>query len=545
MRKKIHLRLISLLTAGLILSSAAALSAVPVCTAQAAEDTEEEIDYYAQAQERKGEEVQTNLVENWPQGPAIGAEAAVLMEAQSGAVLYAKNMDEELSPASTTKLMTALLAYENLSMDDTVEFSETAIYSIEYGSSSVGLSPGEAMTVEQCMYALMVASANEVAAGLGEKMAGSLDGFAEMMTKRAKKLGCRHTHFANANGLTDPEHYTSAYDMALIAREFFSHEDLAAFSNVSSYHMEPSDRQPQDYTIFNKHKLINGEMEYDGIVGGKTGYTENARQTLVTCAERDDLKLICVIFREESPDQFNDTVELFDYGFDNFRKLRIADYEKRLTIDNPGFMQQGKDIFGSRELPFEVSGSGYVVLPGTIGFDDLTTEVEYDKTLFGESGENAEGAEKPEPRTNEDGQIILGTIHYKAGDWEVGSAEIYFTGTIPDEDDLEEADEAATGATAADTQEPENTQYGTAHYTEDGGFISGIVRFFRRIIHGGPGGTVYLDVPALLFLIIIIAAILIVVIIIVSYARYLKKRRSRRRRRKKAKPVGGNSDIEE
>ena len=541
MRKRFGNNLIRILLAGIMMSSALYAPAFPVRAAEESseDDAEEEIDYYAQAQERKNEEVESNLVEGWPEGPAIGAEGAVLMDADSGAVLYGKNIHEQLAPASTTKLMTALLAYENLSMDDMVTFSEEAIYSIEYGSSSVGLSPGEAMTVEESLYALLVASANEVAAGLGEKMAGSVGAFPEMMNKRARELGCENTHFVNANGLYDSEHYASAYDMALIAREFFSHEDLAKFANVSDYHMMASDTQPQEYTIFNKHKLINGEMEYDGVIGGKTGYTEMARQTLVTCAERDDMRLICVIFREESPDQFNDTIELFDYGFDNFRKLRIADHEKKLTIDNPGFMQQGKDLFGSSQVPFEVSGSDYVALPRTMSFEDLTTEVEYDSAIFeGSAGEGStspgESAPAAEPEKNADGQIILGKIHYKANGWEVGSAEIFFTGTVPDPAQ-EEAETAGAGVTAAPAAEPEETQYGTAHYSDNQGVVQGVVRFFRRIVHSGANGTLYLDVPALLFLIIIISAILIVVILIVSYIRYLHRRRRRRRNRRRKK----------
>ena len=201
----------------------------------AAEETDEEVDYYAEAEERKSEEIQSNSIAGWPQGPAIGAEGAILMEADSGTVLYAKNIHEHLYPASITKLLTGLLAYEKLSMDDMVEFSETAVFS---GSSSIGIDPGEALTVEQSLYALMVASANEVAAGLAEKMGGSLDKFPDMMNSRAESLGCTDSHFTNPHGLFNEEHYTSAYDMALIAREYFSHEELAKIANSPT-----SDRQ--------------------------------------------------------------------------------------------------------------------------------------------------------------------------------------------------------------------------------------------------------------------------------------------------------------
>ena len=507
------------------------LTICPV-TVWASEDTEEEVDYYAEAEERKSEEVQSNKIESWPQGPAIGAEGAILMEADTGTILYAKNIHEHLYPASITKLMTGLLAYENLDMDQMVEFSENAVYSIEFGSSSIGIDPGEALTVEQSLYALFVASANEVAAGLAEKMGGSLDKFPDMMNRRAKSLGCNDSNFMNAHGLFNEEHYSSAYDMALIAREFFSHEELAKIANSPTYFMESSDRQPEEFTLFNKHKLINGEMEYEGIIGGKTGFVEMSRQTLVTCAERDGMRLICVILREESPDQFNDTVELFDYGFNNFRRLKIADHEKKYTINNPGFMRLGKDIYGSNSIPFTVSGSGYVCIPKELSFDSLTSEVKYDDSQAEQVVRSTvEGSEAGS--TQEQSDRVIGTIHYSVGEWPVGKTEILFTGELPSA--TEGATEGATDGSTAAAPEEEPKQYGTAHYSEDMSFVDGIKYFFKGIFHSGANGTMYLDVPALLFLIIIASSVLIVIIFIFSYIRYLNQRRKRRRRRKKKK----------
>ena len=514
----------------ILLCSILTLSVCPV-PVWAAEETEETVDYYAEAQERKNEEIQSNGIEGWPQGPAIGAEGAVLMEADTGTVLYAKNMHEHLYPASITKLLTGILAYEKLSMDEMVEFSETAVYSIEFGSSSIGIDPGEALTVEQSLYALMVASANEVAAGLAEKMGGSIDNFADMMNSRAESLGCADSHFTNPHGLFNEEHYSSAYDMALIAREYFSHEELAKIANASTYFMEASDRQPEEFTLVNKHKLINGEMPYDGVLGGKTGYVEMSRQTLVTCAERDGMKLICVILREESPDQFNDTVALFDYGFNNFQKLRISDHEKKYTINNPGFMRLGKDIYGNNSIPFTVSGSGYVCIPREISFDSLTSEVAYDDQKAEEAVMTA-AQEADAGSTRPANDKVIGTIHYTVGEWPVGKTDILFTGVLSSSAGAgEEAAEGATGT--APEQEP--VRYGTAHYSENKSFVDGIKYFFKGIFHSGANGTMYLDVPALLFLIIIVSAVLIVVIFIFSYIRYLNNRRRRRRRRKKKK----------
>ena len=298
------------------------------------------------------------------------------------------------------------------------------------------------------------------------------------------------------------------------------------------YYMPASDTQPDEFTIFNKHKLINGEIEYEGIVGGKTGYVEMARQTLVTCAERDGMRLICVILREESPNQFYDTVELFDYGFNNFRKLKISDHEKKYTISNPGFMRIGKDIYGNSSIPFTLSGKGYVCIPNEVSFDTLDSEVVNSEDAEEVVKKSVESSSSGDTQT--DDKKVIGTINYKYRDLPVGSTEIYFTGTIA----APSGGDAAAGATSgsaeiAAEQEPE--RYGTAHYSENVGFVDGIRYFFRSILHSGSNGTLYLDVPALLFLIIIVSAILIVVILIFSYMAYIarRRRRSRRRRRRK------------
>ena len=544
--KKFGRRLLTMLLCGVL-----SFSVLPV-SVYAEEQTEEEeaVDYNAMAEERKKEKIQSDGIKGWPQGPQIGAEGAILMEAETGTVLYAKNIHKHLYPASITKIMTGLLAYEKLKMNETVEFSEAAVYSIEFGSASIGIDPGEALTVEQSLYAMFVASANEVAAGLAEKIAGSLEKFPDVMNRRAKQLGCKDTHFTNAHGLFNEEHYTSAYDMALISREFFSHEDLAKIANTSTYLMESSDRQPEEFTLFNKHKLINGEMEYEGILGGKTGYVEMSRQTLVTCAERDGMKLICVILMEESPNQFNDTVELFDYGFNNFRKLKIADNEKKYTISNPGFMSLGKDIYGSNSIPFMVSGTGYVCIPKDMPFDELDSEVEHsDETVEAvvkEAVENGgsekaaekeeaagDGSEEKDAAAQADTKKVIGKLKYKVGDWEVGSTDILFTGEISGM--KTNASEGATAGMTGPAPEEEPDSYGTAHYSDNKSFVDGIRYFFRGIFHSGANGTMYLNVPALLFLIIIVSAILIVVILIFSYMGYIRRRRLARRRRRKKK----------
>lgn len=332
----------------------------------------------AEAEARKQLPIQSNEIENWPAGPKISAQSAILMDANTGVILYAKNIHEKLYPASTTKILTCLLAMENGDLDDMVSFSHDAVFTVPADGSNMGMDAGESITLEECLYGIMVASANEVANAVAEYTSGSMDAFVELMNTRAKELGCTDSHFTNANGLHDTDHYTSAYDLALISKAFFQNEMLSKISNTSRYHFEPTATQPDDFYKNNKHRLINGEIPYDGIVGGKTGYTDQSRQTLVTCAEQNGMKLICVVFKEESPNQFTDTTELFDYGFQNFQVLNVSENEDKFNIDNVNFFQADNDIFGSSKPILSIDESSYVIVPNMAGFSNLDSTIDYD-----------------------------------------------------------------------------------------------------------------------------------------------------------------------
>ena len=335
-------------------------------------------DQKAAAQERMFLPVESNSWQGWPEGPALGAEAAILMDFNTGTVLYSKNIHEELYPASTTKMMTALLTIENTTMDEIVTFSHDAIFNVDSDSSRIGIDVGEELTVEQCLYGLMLGSANEVAYALAEHVGGSLDGFVNMMNERAAALGCNNTHFINANGLPNEDHYTSAYDLALIARECYKNEAFANISGTRTYTIPATNIQSQERIMDNHHLMVRGfKYQYDGFIGGKTGYTKDARQTLVSCAERGGLRLICVIMKEESPDQFLDTQKLFDYGFDGFQILNIKDNETRYTLDSSTFFKTDLDIMGSSKQALVLNDTGYVIIPKTASFDDLHVSLDY------------------------------------------------------------------------------------------------------------------------------------------------------------------------
>lgn len=337
--------------------------------------TQEELE--AEAEARKSLPVQSNDIDNWPVGPTISAEAAILMDANTGVILYAKNIHEKLYPASTTKILTCLIAMEEGSLDDMVNFSHEAVFTVPVGGSNMGMDEGESITLEEALYGILVGSANEVANAVGEYVSGSIEDFVAKMNKRAEELGCTDSHFMNTNGLHDDNHYTSAYDLALISSKFFQNEMLCKIGNTARCHFEPTATQPDDFYLNNKHRIINGEIPYDGVLGGKTGYTDEARQTLVTCAEQNGMKLVCVVFKEESPSQFTDTVELFDYGFNNFQVMNISENEDKYQMEVSGFLQTGNDIFGNSKPILSIDSDSYAIIPNTINFTDLDSSIDY------------------------------------------------------------------------------------------------------------------------------------------------------------------------
>lgn len=338
-------------------------------------------DFAAQAEAYKELPVQSNEIENWPDGPVVSAEAAILMEANTGTILYAKNIDEKMYPASTTKILTCLIATEQADLNDIVTMSDEAVFSVPADGSKIWLDSGEQITVDQALQAILIASANDASNGIAELIGGSLDGFAEIMNERAKELGCTNSHFVNANGLYDDNHYTTAHDLAMIGRAFFSNELLCKYSSTPKLHLTPTATQPDDIIEFSKNKLYEGaEYEYEYLVGSKTGYTDEARQTLVSCAEKNGMKLICVVFKEETPYQYEDTINLFNYGFANFQTINISESDSEYVIDNANFFNTDNDIFGSSKPILSLDKNGYIVIPNTAELSDTESSISYDVT---------------------------------------------------------------------------------------------------------------------------------------------------------------------
>lgn len=306
--------------------------------------------------------------------PNIAAEAAILMDANTKTVLYAKNADQIYYPASITKLMTALLTIENLSPDEQITFSKDAVYSIEAGSSHIGINEGEILTVNQALHGLLLMSANEVANGLAEAVSGSLDGFAKLMTERAKELGALNTHFVNAHGLHDENHYTTAYDMALIASYLAENDYFLDIMQDMSYEIPPTNITDEKRYLYQQHAMLNPSRNpsiyREDVIGGKTGYTDQARHTLVTMAKQGDTTLIAVILKSDKATLYTDTASLLDYGFASYQTLNLHtanDIIKTL----PGYAVKSGQPYQSKNYGISLAQDASVVVLNTITTDDI------------------------------------------------------------------------------------------------------------------------------------------------------------------------------
>ena len=361
--------------------------------------------------------IQSNDIENWPQGPAIGAKSAILMEMNTHTILYAKNIHEKMYPASTTKIFTCLIAMQNCSLDEDITFSRRAIYDVPTDGSKLGrVDEGDTLNMEQALYSVLVKSANEVASAVGEHVAEKLgkekspEAFAEIMNEKAKSLGCLNSHFVNANGLFDENHYTTAYDLGLIGCEFFNNELLCKMSSTSSYHFKLMPDDEEDTWISSKNQLHKGKpYQYEYLLGSKTGFVSQSRQTLVSGAEKNGMKLVCVILSDETPYQFEDTITLFQYGFENFKKLTISEYETKYKVNNMDLFSTENDLFGDSTPLIAMDEDKYIVVPNTAEFTDARSTLTYHN-------------DKEDDTSN-----IIATIHYTYSDVPVGDCDIIFT----------------------------------------------------------------------------------------------------------------------
>ena len=258
----------------------------------------------------------------------LTSESAILMDAESGKILYEKNIDEQLPMASMTKIMSMLLIMESiengtLSYEDKVLISENAS---SMGGSQVFLQAGEQYTVNDLLKCIAISSANDAVVAMAEKISGSVDAFVDLMNKRVKELGLKNTNFANPHGLDNENHYSTAYDMAIIAKELLNYEDILKYTSIYEDYLTKPDGS--EIWLVNTNRLVRF---YDGVDGLKTGYTTEARYCLTATAKKGDLRLISVVMKSPSAeDRSSDTSTLLTYGFNSFKTSIIYSGDESL-----------------------------------------------------------------------------------------------------------------------------------------------------------------------------------------------------------------------
>lgn len=319
---------------------------------------------------------------DWPLDTGCQSEAGIVMDLDSGAVLFAQNIHVQEYPASITKLLTALVVVENTSMDEQVTFSHDAVYNVESGSGNkLQLEEGDVLSVKDCLYVMLLQSSNQAANALAEHVGGSREAFADMMNEKAASLGCRESHFVNPSGLNDPEQLTSAYDMAQIGAAVFGNPTLLEICSTTSATLPPTINNPNGRTYSMEHKLVvtgdsSDENYYPSAVAGKTGYTSLAGQTLVTYAEQDGRRQVAVTLKSTQRTHYSDTKTILDFGFARFKNVSVAENETNyVTGEEP--VTIGDETYSPSDLYLDEKA--VVTLPNDAQFSDadkyLQTEI--------------------------------------------------------------------------------------------------------------------------------------------------------------------------
>ncbi|MGB9678681.1 MAG: D-alanyl-D-alanine carboxypeptidase family protein [Thermoanaerobacteraceae bacterium] len=329
--------------------------------------------------------------------PEIVGPTAVLIDFTSGQVLYDKNMNQKMYPASTTKILTAILAIENGKLDDIVTASDNVT---KVDGNSIFLSPGEKMTLRDLLYALLLESANDAAIAIAEHIGGSVENFARMMNQKAKEIGAKNSNFVNPNGLPDQNHYSTPYDMALIGRYAMENKEFSKIVSTLHYTIPPTNKMDKERDLWQSNRLLKpSSYHYDGADGIKTGYTTIAQQVLVASAVRNNHRLISVIMGDTGTNIWTDTIKLLDYGFNNFDLIKLNNQNELIT-----YATIGKSQF---KLPLTAKNDFYYEIPKNEK-DNIKSEIILNKNL-----------KAPISKGN-----VLGNIVYKLNGKEIGSVEL-------------------------------------------------------------------------------------------------------------------------
>lgn len=334
--------------------------------------------YAEEGAEQSDKKVKVEADVAYPEAPEISAKAGILMDIDTGAIIYEKNVHEKLYPASITKIMTGLLAVENTALDSTFTFTSDIINQLPWDAAKYGYVAGEEVNIRDLLYVLMLRSANEVAIGLGINISGSEAEFGKLMTERAKEAGALNTNFTNASGLHDDNHYTTAYDMAMIAKAAIGNPTFAQVWGEASYIVQPTSVEPDVVRIWNRHEmLVNTKASYYQYAkGGKTGYTDEAGRTLVTYASKDGMNLVCVVMKTDTGGVYKDTRALFEYGFNNFKKINVNGNESRFGQSVDGYFVSHDNMFDQSTKLMTLTDD-YVTIPKDAKLSQIGYELEY------------------------------------------------------------------------------------------------------------------------------------------------------------------------
>ena len=313
----------------------------------------------------------------------LNATSAILVEVSTGRIIYERNSNEKRYPASITKIMTAILVLENCNLDDKVVVSESALSNIPSGYVTCDLIAGEEISVEDLLYALMVKSANDAAYVLAEHVGGSIDAFSDMMNIKARELGCNGTHFVNPNGIHDERHYTTAYDMYLIANYAMKNETFRKLVTTKSYTLPATNLYTNNDRSFSTTNALiddNSSLFYKYAIGIKTGFTTQAGECLVAESAREGLDFIAVVLDAGTPskgNRFVDARTLFDYGYDNYTLTKIK--EKNTVVDTIEIENGDKE---TKNLDVLIDSSITVINNKSLDINGVIPEIVYKDNLL-------------------------------------------------------------------------------------------------------------------------------------------------------------------
>ena len=457
----------------------------------------------------------------WPKGPdkgSLSSASAIVMELSTGTVLYSKNIHKKHYPASITKIMTSLLTLENSSPSDVVTFTEAEAHGIETGSSSMYCVPGEKFTIEQVLYGIMLQSANEMRLVAADHVAGSVDKFVEMMNQRVAQLGLKDTHFMNPNGLHNDDHYTSAYDMACIAREAWKNPSFQKICGTRTYQVKSTNKRKASEILggqlLNHHQMINGyetssRYEKDYVIGGKTGYTSMAHSTLVTFAEKDGMQLVSVIMKGNSskqgePNEYTDTTRILDYAFEKFSKHAVNGENSDV---NENLFNTFDSYFNADQSPLRLSAESAVILPKGVALRKAKQQIQYDNSVKLQDGEN-----------------VIGTVKYTYDGRMVGSTDIIYDSTKS----ASHLDEASRRIVDSEIRQIKTNNKKHAVVLQK---LSGIKYSFYNMVSFFRDRVILVIVAALV--------ILLIVLLVLNYR--MNSRRKRRSRTRGRRSSGGMS----